>query len=140
MYLHAAVYVLSYEACIWPANEPYHGMLGVYTSLENAKQAGTRWLREEPNARHLDRWDTRIADWEVEEKSVEWKKEKAVIGPGCLESWVMRIKKREVQMNSSLPDESKGQGGNNDGEKGEKERKGCEDDESAVEEIERLNN
>ena len=144
MYLHAAVYVLSYEGCAWPVNERHDGISGVYTSLENAKQAGTRWLREQPKHRHSDRWDTRIADWKVKGKGGDWKKEKAMVGLGCLESRVMRIKKCEVRMDSSLPDEGKGQGGTkdevgrNDGEKGEKERKDGENDESAVEEIKRL--
>ncbi|CAD6568029.1 MAG: hypothetical protein ASARMPREDX12_001045 [Alectoria sarmentosa] len=149
IHLCVAMYVLSREGNIWPDCEQYNGALGVYTSLENAKRAGDRWLRKPPGL-HLDRFDSseiRISDWKVRDKDRDWVKQKGEIGKGFLESRVVRIKKCEVRMDSSLPQEPEDED-EKDEEKKDLEQKDREDDEqddmkemgdnSAVEGMKRL--
>lgn len=116
--LHPPMYVLSYKGCTWSAQleEQYDGIIGVYTSLDNAQKAGTRWLRETA-ALHPDGSDPiepRIVEWEFNEKTGNWEKAKALNGPEFLESRVLRIKTCEVMTSSSLPKEPK----EGDGKKG----------------------
>lgn len=117
MYFHQAVYVLSYEGSAWPNSEPYDGILGVYTSLENAQRAGSRWLKKQPGLRS-DRSvpsETRFSEWKADEGDEEWEKGRAESGMGFLESRLARIKRCEVRMDSSLPYESnKDEGGKKD--------------------------
>ncbi|CAF9906364.1 MAG: hypothetical protein ALECFALPRED_002212 [Alectoria fallacina] len=149
IHLYDAMYVLSREGNIWPHCEQDNGALGVYTSLENAKRAGDRWLRKPPGL-HLDGFDSseiRISEWKVSDKTRDWVKQKGEIGKGFLESRVVRIKKCKVRTDSSLPQEPEDDGGK-DEEKKDQEQKDHEDDEqddvkekgdnSAVEGMKRL--
>ena len=136
LHLHSAVYVLSYESNAWPDRGLYNGILGVYTTCENAQRAGTRWLRErQPGHGHFssDRFDhpseKLFSEWKVQEKvggeGSGWVKEGADIGLGFLVSRVARIKKCEVRADSCLPMTEEGKDGDGDG----KEQEGEDEDE-----------
>ena len=112
------VFVLSYKGSTWSAQleEQYDGIIGAYTSLDNAQEAGTRWLSEvpalhsdgsDPTEPRIDPIEPRIVEWERNEKTGSWEKAKALNGARWLESRVVRIKRCEVMTGSSLPEEPK---------------------------------
>ena len=139
--LYPPMYVLSYKGWTWSAQveEQYDGIIGVYTSLDSALKAGTRWLREIP-ASHpdgSDPTDPRIVEWAFNEKTENWEKAKTLNGPRFLESRVLRIKTCKVMAGSSLPKEPKegdGKKGGNGKEVEEKEGKAEEENSHAVDE------
>ena len=134
MYIHQTVYVLSYKGCAWPNAGPYDGILGVYTSLDNAQRAGTRWLKTKHGLRSdiSVPAETRSSEWKADE---DWERGSAESGIGFLESRLVRIKECEVRVDHSLPNDSKDEGGkkdedDNENEGGEKKgQKGQKDDE-----------
>ena len=126
------MYVLSYEGSAWPESENYDGILGLYTSLDNAKRAGQRWLIEQGSFHSVpgEKTETRFLDWEGSGKSGVWDKAKGELGPRWLESRRVRVKKCEVRTDSSLSKKDKDEGGkaNDGGEDG-----GEEDDDGVKE-------
>lgn len=128
-FLNPAKHVLSYKGWTWSSEreEQYDGIIGIYTSLENAQEAGTRWLRDK-SASHpedgSDPTDARIVEWGFNEETESWEKSKALNGARFLESRVVRVKECEVMMGSSLPKVPKEGGGKEKGGRDVEEREG----------------
>ncbi len=106
-----AVYILSYEGCAWPARQSSNGILGVYNSLKDAQQAGTRWLRDRSDHSGAGSTERRFSEWEIDEDTREWTKGRAESGLGFLESRVVRIKMCEVKTESRFAEGGKKDGG-----------------------------
>lgn len=110
MHAEGFMFVLSYKGYAWPKSGPYDGIIGVYTHLDKAMEAGNCWLMETPGSYSdlLNSVQIRCKGWKELRVNEHWEMEKGLSGEGFLESRVVSIERFDVQTGSPLPKEREG--------------------------------